>query len=273
MKNVNTPPVQFTTWRHKETNNELIGYFCCGDPSILNAVLNYFGRGDLQHAYPSETWVMLNPKSGALYFCNAEEIEKDYTPATDTQITLSPIKDFEKYSSSDEVVEAIQIPLLGGIRRFMGLTNIDLTLRLSPSDVYVSVQTNVLRKSEPPQIVALPGDWIVKHADGSFSACTHEIFEETYKYIDMESADFSDALMWLKEGKRVARKGWNAGGQFCWMVPEGQYPARMEAIKGYFPTDTVPYGAYFALKNAQDVVVPWVPSVGDLLATDWIVIA
>lgn len=87
--------------------------------------------------------------------------------------------------------------------------------------------------------------------------------------IDLESADFSDALMWLKEGKRVARKGWNGKGQFCWMVPEGQCPARTEAIKGHFPGDMVPYGAYFALKNAQDAVVPWQPSVGDLLATDW----
>ncbi|EDV9981914.1 DUF2829 domain-containing protein, partial [Salmonella enterica subsp. enterica serovar Javiana] len=34
---------------------------------------------------------MLNPKNGGMYFCNAEEIEKNYTPTTDTQITLSPI--------------------------------------------------------------------------------------------------------------------------------------------------------------------------------------
>lgn len=82
-------------------------------------------------------------------------------------------------------------------------------------------------------------------------------------------ASFSAALMWLKEGKRVCRSGWNGAGQFAWMVPPGSYPARMEAIKGHYPDDMVPYGAYFALKNAQETVVPWVPSVGDLLATDW----
>lgn len=43
-------------------------------------------------------------------------------------------------------------------------------------------------------------------------------------------------------------------------------------LRGYFPGDLVPYGAYFALKNAQGVVVPWVPSVGDLLACDWFVV-
>ncbi|EEQ4685010.1 DUF2829 domain-containing protein [Escherichia coli] len=90
--------------------------------------------------------------------------------------------------------------------------------------------------------------------------------------IDLEAADFSDALMWLKDGKKVARRGWNGENQFCWLVPEGQYPARMEAIKGYFPSDLVPYGAYFALKNAQGVVVPWVPSVSGLLACDWFVV-
>lgn len=122
--------------------------------------------------------------------------------------------------------------------------------------------------------IVCPGDWIITGVQGEFYPCKPGIFNATYEpaEIDLNAADFSDALMWLKEGKRVARRGWNAGGQFCWMVPEGQYPARMEAIKGYYSTDIVPYGAYFALKNAQDVVVPWVPSVGDLLATDWMVV-
>lgn len=76
--------------------------------------------------------------------------------------------------------------------------------------------------------------------------------------IDLDAADFSDALMWLKEGKKVSRKGWNAGGQYCWMVPA---------------SDDSPYGAHFALMNAQNIVVPWQPSVGDVLACDWVVVS
>lgn len=117
------------------------------------------------------------------------------------------------------------------------------------------------------------GDYLLKTQDGQLRHMARAAFLSTYKpvvqEIDLESADFSDALMWLKEGKRVCRSGWNGAGQFAWMVPPGSYPARMEAIKGHYPDDMVPYGAYFALKNAQDTVVPWVPSVGDLLATDW----
>ena len=80
----------------------------------------------------------------------------------------------------------------------------------------------------------------------------------------------SVALEELKAGNKVARKGWNGANQFIWYVPPGSYPARMEAIKGYFPDDKVPYGGYLALKNAQGQVVPWLPSQGDLLAEDWI---
>lgn len=82
-------------------------------------------------------------------------------------------------------------------------------------------------------------------------------------------ADFASALKKLKSGQKVARAGWNGAGQFVWYVPAGEYPARMEAVKGHFDNDQVPYDAYFALKNSQGKVVPWVPSTGDILATDW----
>lgn len=82
--------------------------------------------------------------------------------------------------------------------------------------------------------------------------------------------NFGQALEAVKSGAKIYREGWNGKGQFAWYVPEGKYPARMEAIKGFFPDDKVPYAAYFALKNAQGNVVPWIPSVGDILASDWL---
>ena len=80
---------------------------------------------------------------------------------------------------------------------------------------------------------------------------------------------FSEALVELKVGKKVARKGWNGKNQFVYMVAGDKFPAQNKAIKGYFKDDLVPYLPYFALKNAQDTVATWVPSVGDLLAEDW----
>lgn len=83
--------------------------------------------------------------------------------------------------------------------------------------------------------------------------------------IDLEAADFSDALMWLKEGKRVCRSGWNAGGQWVAMQV-----AQEDQLIG-FEDDSKLYrrGDGLILKNAQGLIVQWVPSVGDLLATDW----
>lgn len=81
--------------------------------------------------------------------------------------------------------------------------------------------------------------------------------------IDLEAADFSDALMWLKEGKRVCRSGWNAGGQWVVLI----HPGNAMYTKG---GASAPMQSCFGLKNAQGNMQPgWVPSMGDLLATDW----
>ncbi len=72
------------------------------------------------------------------------------------------------------------------------------------------------------------------------------------------------------EGMAIARKGWNGAGQFVYWVPPGEYPARTGIAKAFFGEGSlVPYAGYFALKNAQGVVTPWVPSIGDLSADDW----
>lgn len=67
----------------------------------------------------------------------------------------------------------------------------------------------------------------------------------------------------------MSRIGWNGKGMFLYYVKEGAYPAVAEAIKGFFPNDEVPYGAYIAMKTAQGNVVPWLASQTDLLAEDW----
>ncbi|SHN40282.1 DUF2829 domain-containing protein [Rhizobacter sp. OV335] len=69
---------------------------------------------------------------------------------------------------------------------------------------------------------------------------------------------FADALMYAKDGQCVTRAGWNAAGQHV----EAQYPDHNSKM-----------GApYLVLKNAQGLLVPWVPSQGDLFANDWAVL-
>ena len=87
--------------------------------------------------------------------------------------------------------------------------------------------------------------------------------------IDLSAADFSDALMWLKEGKRVMRRGWNGKGQYVILIP-GDHLARSAGYGFGEAIGEFTFGNVLALKNAQNIMQPgWIPSMGDLMAEDW----
>lgn len=76
----------------------------------------------------------------------------------------------------------------------------------------------------------------------------------------------------MKEGAKVARRGWNGKGMFIYYVPAAKYPASgntLGTMKGRYEDDLVPYREYVAMKTADDTIVPWVCSQSDLLAEDW----
>lgn len=80
---------------------------------------------------------------------------------------------------------------------------------------------------------------------------------------------FGEALELIKAGKQVTRAGWNAGGQFVYLLPA----SKLQSAVGYG------FGEYIGepefvqtivLHNAQGkLVVGWIPSTGDLFANDW----
>lgn len=69
---------------------------------------------------------------------------------------------------------------------------------------------------------------------------------------------FERALGLCKDGARITRAGWNASGQYV----EVQYPDKGSRM-------SLPY---LVLKNAQNELVPWAPSQGDIFAHDWAVL-
>ena len=86
--------------------------------------------------------------------------------------------------------------------------------------------------------------------------------------------NFGQALELLKQGKKVARQGWNGKGQFIYYVPDGRYPARTDVAKEIMAEDgKVSYRAYLAIKTVQGDVVPWVASQTDLIEEDWVEVA
>lgn len=117
------------------------------------------------------------------------------------------------------------------------------------------------------------GGYLIVSSAGRMSFMPHDVFNVRHKpfsepEIDLESADFSDALMWLKEGKSVARRGWNGKDQFVYLV-KGE---KLAAGLGYGFGESIgepTFSDTFVLKNSQNNLVTWVPSIGDLLACDW----
>ena len=83
--------------------------------------------------------------------------------------------------------------------------------------------------------------------------------------------DFSEALLEIKAGKKVARSGWNGAGQFVFLVPSSRFTVDRPPLLGIYPEGTViDYCPHVDIRNAQGQIVPWLASQGDLMATDWV---
>jgi len=76
------------------------------------------------------------------------------------------------------------------------------------------------------------------------------------KDIMSEKINFGRALEFIKEGKRAARYGWNEKNMYIYLV-EGK------------TENGITYNPHFAIKNVNQSVSTWVPSVNDCLADDW----
>lgn len=85
--------------------------------------------------------------------------------------------------------------------------------------------------------------------------------------------DFSQALLAIKEGKKVAREGWNGKGMFVFLVPGSQFKVSRPPLLGIYEEGTeINYHAHIDMKTADGTIVPWLASQTDVLAEDWILI-
>lgn len=72
----------------------------------------------------------------------------------------------------------------------------------------------------------------------------------------METTDFGYALRNLKDGKKLARAGWNGKGMYIYLTELGP---------DYMPT--------FVMFTAQGMHQPgWLASQADMLADDWTIV-
>lgn len=93
--------------------------------------------------------------------------------------------------------------------------------------------------------------------------------------------NFSEALNHVKNGKLIARKGWNGKGMFVFLRPEFPTDSKSvakfvsvvpEAKKYFFEIADAPVvmSASLSMKTADgNIMTAWTPSTLDLFAEDW----
>ena len=88
---------------------------------------------------------------------------------------------------------------------------------------------------------------------GYITMSPKEVFDNAYR--QNGQLTFGDAVTALKQGKKVARGGWNGKGMY---------------IRHVATTDKL--NQHLELKNVAGTFDTWVPSVSDVLAEDWVVL-
>jgi len=82
--------------------------------------------------------------------------------------------------------------------------------------------------------------------------------------------NFSEALVLIREGRRLQRLNWNGKGQFVFLVPGSTFTVNRPPLDQMYPRGhEITYQPHIDIKTAQDTIVPWLASQGDLLANDW----
>lgn len=107
--------------------------------------------------------------------------------------------------------------------------------------------------------------------DLHLKSCQEIRINEYHIHIPQEEVmDFGVALMNLKEGRRVARKGWNGKGQYLELATDISYTSAAGQI---INCEHAAIGnKAIAFVGTSGVQMGWLASQADMLAEDWIIL-
>lgn len=133
----------------------------------------------------------------------------------------------------------------------------------------------------------------VTYEDGYVSWSPIDVFNKAYRPIS--ELPFGPAIEALKQGKKVARSGWNGKGIFIFMRPSDKLEVNMivhkvkslpNSVKGFFGSKTNPnnpdrldgsdkidFTAYLCMYAENGSIVNgWLASQTDMIAEDWYIL-
>ena len=99
--------------------------------------------------------------------------------------------------------------------------------------------------------------------------------------MDNENKNFGEAIAAMKEGKRVARKGWNGKGM--WLSLSGPVEGRKISADKFWSKHTARFAEEqggsaevlpcIIMKTADDkILMGWLASQSDMLSEDWVIL-
>src|SRR5574343_85712 len=96
----------------------------------------------------------------------------------------------------------------------------------------------------------------------------------------VENQNFGQAIEALKQGKRVARQGWNGKGMFLFLLPAGTVPTKAihdpalrEVIEQEIGGETFEaLGSIRMFTADKKILTGWLASQTDMLAEDWTIL-
>lgn len=96
-----------------------------------------------------------------------------------------------------------------------------------------------------------------------------------------QNLTFGQALEALKQGKRIARKGWNGKGMFLFLLPASDAvptkaiydPALRQVIEEQIGGDTFQaLGSIRMFTADKKILTGWLASQTDMLSEDWVIL-
>lgn len=96
----------------------------------------------------------------------------------------------------------------------------------------------------------------------------------------VENQNFGQAIEALKQGKRVARQGWNGKGMFLFLLPAGTVPTKAihdpalrEVIEQEIGGETFEaLGSIRMFTADKKILTGWLASQTDILSEDWVIL-
>lgn len=146
-----------------------------------------------------------------------------------------------------------------------------LTLNYHKVAVDIAASNEYMERHNPKA-----GGYYVRYEDGYESYSPSDVFEAGYLPVEtvcsaaLNGASFGIAIEMLKDGHRMARKGWNGKDQFVYLVTGNELASALSYGFGEYLGEPN-FVDMLVLRNAKNELSTWVPSIGDLMAEDWII--